>query len=337
MSASVGEGTRPSLGWPFVAIWGGALLFVLIGFWVTVVALNATVYSAAGFARGYVAAVDRGDTSSALTLAGVTPTDQLADSLLEVPSLGGIDDVTEAGDVDLGDDTHAITLSYSMQGTAATAASPAQSQFVVQRAGTRFGLFHAWRFVQAPTASLDVTPQHDARFTVDGREVTTDAPDVATRFTVLAPSRFELGHSSRYLEAPTVEADVVSVGATSGVSVEVQPREAFVEAVQDMVDRQLDEQCVTQQVLLPAGCPFGRQVDDRVTDDPTWTVPEHPVVTIVPGPSGQWQVPGVAGTAHLVVGAQSLFDGERYTIDEDVPFTVTYLMRISTADELTFE
>ena len=124
MSSSVGEGTRSPLGWPFVAIWGGALLFVLIGFWVTVVALNATVYSAAGFARGYVAAVDRGDTSSALTLAGVTPTDQLADALLEVPSLGGVDDVTEVGDVDLGDDTHAITLSYSMQGTTATAEAP---------------------------------------------------------------------------------------------------------------------------------------------------------------------------------------------------------------------
>ena len=104
MSSSVGEETRPPLGWPFVAIWGGALLFVLIGFWVTVVALNATVYSGAGFVRGYVAAVDRGDTSSALTLAGVTPTDQLADALLEVPSLGGVDDVTEVGDVDLGDD-----------------------------------------------------------------------------------------------------------------------------------------------------------------------------------------------------------------------------------------
>jgi len=337
MSSSVGEETRPGLGWPFVAIWGGALLLVLVGFWVTVAALNATVYSPGGFARGYVDAVDRGDTSSALTLAGVVPTDQLSDSLLEVPSLGGVDDVTEVADVDLGDDTHAVTLSYSMRGTAATAEAPAQSQFVVQRAGSRFGLFHAWRFAQAPTASLDVTPQHDARFTVDGSVVTTDAPDVATRFTVLAPSRFEVGHSSRYLEAPTTPAAVTSVGATSAVTVDVQPREAFVGAVQDMVDTQLDEQCVPQRVLLPAGCPFGRQVDDRVTDEPVWSVPAHPVVSIVPGPSGRWQVPGVAGTAHVVVGAQSLFDGKRYTIDEDVPFTVTYLMDISTSDELTFE
>ncbi|ROP73493.1 hypothetical protein EDF18_2857 [Frigoribacterium sp. PhB107] len=332
MSSSVGERRRPSSWWPFVAIWGGAALFVVIGFAVTVVALNATVYSAGGFARGYLDAIDRGDTASALTLAGIEPTGELEDALLTVPSLGGLADVQEESELDLGDGTRTVTLSYTLDGT------PGQSQFVVQQAGTRFGFFRAWSFAQTPTATLDVTPMNDPRFTVDGRRVTTESGDVATRFEVLAPSRFVLSHESAYLEAPTVPVTVISAGATSSASVATVARASFSQVLQEQLDTMLDTDCVTQPVLLPAGCPFGRQVDDRVTGEPAWSIVAYPQVAVQPGTvSGQWLVTEAAGTAHLVVDAQSLFDGRRYAIDEDVPFTVSYTMSIGTDDVLTFQ
>ncbi|ROS57988.1 hypothetical protein EDF38_2718 [Frigoribacterium sp. PhB160] len=330
MSSAVGErGAAPR--WPTVAVWGGAALLVVVGFVVTVAALNATVYSAGGFARGYVDAVDRGDTSSALTLAGVEKTDELEDALLDVPSLGGLEDVRELSQLELGDGTRTVTLGYTLDGV------PAQSQFVVQRAGTRFGVFRAWRFAQAPTAILAVTPEHDSRFTVDGRSVTTAGGDVATRFEVLAPSRFELSHSSTYLEAPAVEASVLSVGASSSATVATVARASFSAELQQQLDDQLDDSCVPQTVLLPAGCPFGRQVDDRVTGTPTWSMVDYPQLVVEPSSTpGQWLVRDVPGTAHLVVEAQSLFDGVPYTIDEDVPFTVSYDMTISPDDQITF-
>ncbi|MBD8661332.1 hypothetical protein IFT72_14170 [Frigoribacterium sp. CFBP 8754] len=332
MSSAVGE-RRPALRrWPFVAIWGGAALLVVIGFVVTVSALNATLYGAAGFARGYLDAVDRGDTSSALTLAGVEQTDELEDSLLDVPSLGGLEDVHEVSQLSLGDGTRTVTLGYTLDGV------EGQSQFVLTRAGTRFGVFQAWRFAQPPTAILSVTPEHDPRFTVDGRVVTTAGGDVATRFTVLAPSRFELSHESTWLEAPTVEASVLGVGSTSSATVATVARASFAEELQGQLDDQLDDTCVTQSVLLPAGCPFGRQVDDRVTSDPVWSMVEHPQLAVVPSATpSQWLVQETPGTAHLVVEAQSLFDGRRYTIDEDVPFTVSYQMTIGTDDQITFQ
>jgi hypothetical protein len=37
------------------------------------------------------------------------------------------------------------------------------------------------------------------------------------------------------------------------------------------------------------------------------------------------------------VQAQSLFDGSVYTIDEDVPFTVSYAMTIDSDDTLSFQ
>ena len=332
MSSAVGEGRPAPRRWPFVAIWGGAALLVVIGFWVTVAALNATVYSAAGFARGYVDAVDRGDTSSALTLAGVEKGDELEDSLLDVPSLGGLDDVHEISELPLGDGTRTVTLGYTLDGV------EGQSQFVLVRAEDRFGVFQAWRFAQPPTAILAVTPEHDPRFTVDGRVVTTTGGDVATRFTVLAPARFDLSHESTWLTAPTVEASVLGVGATSSATVSTVARASFAEELQGQLDDQLDETCVTQAVLLPAGCPFGRQVDDRLTGEPAWSMVDYPQLVVVPSATpGQWLVQETPGTAHLVVDAQSLFDGRRYTIDEDVPFTVSYQMTIGSDDRIAFQ
>ena len=305
---------------------------MVVAFVVTVAALNATVYSAGGFARGYMDAVDRGDVSSALTLAGVEPTDELDDSLLEVPSLGGLDDVREVSELPLGDGTRTVTLAYTLDGVAG------ESQFVVREAGKRFLFFDQWSFEQKPTATIDVTPRNDPRFEVDGREVTTTSGDVTTRFTVLAPSRFELSHDSTYLHADPVEVSASAVGSTTAVAVDVEPRASFAAVLQKQLDRQLDESCVTQKVLLPAGCPFGRQVDDRLLDEPSWSIVEHPTVAVVPSSTpGQWLVDEAPGTAHLVVQAQSLFDGLAYTIDEDVPFTVSYAMTIAPDDTLSFQ
>jgi len=332
MSLPVGEG-RPGPVLARVAIfWGAAALLVVVGFVVTVVTLNATVYSASGVARSYVAAVDRGDVGSALALAGVEPGDGDGDALLTVPSKGGVDDVHALDDVDLGEGVHAVTLAYTVDG------DEAQSQFVLQQAASRFGVFHAWRFADAPVALLDVTPQNDPRFRVDGRTVTAAQEDVATRYRVLAPSVLELDHESSWLEATSRRVVVPSVGGTVSASVDTRAKESFVRTVQDDLDRFLEEDCLPQQVLLPAGCPFGRQVDDRVLSDPVWTMTELPTVTIEPTPTpGQWQVPAVPGTAHVQLDARRLFDGSRYTVDEDVAFTVSYLITIGTDDAVSIE
>ncbi|WP_423920490.1 hypothetical protein ACPEEZ_14355 [Frigoribacterium sp. 2-23] len=329
MSSPVGERRRVSPWWPLIAIWGGAVLLVVVGFVVTVAALNATIYSASGFAKSYVSAVDRGDVTSALELAGVTPGDGLGDALLRVPSKGGFDDVHTVGDVAIGGGAHAVTLGYTLDGIAI------ESQFVVTGARSNFGVFSSWTFLQPPTATVSITPQHDPRFTADGTTVTTEQAGVATAFTVLAPSRFSITHDSTFLTAPAVQVVAGSVGATTEAQVETQAKASFVKTVQTQLDDQLTKDCITQKVLFPAGCPFGRQVDDRLLSDPTWTMPQLPVVQIVPSTTpGQWLVPGVEGTAHVTMNAQSLFDGRKYAIDEDVPFTVSYAITIGTDDTI---
>ena len=44
----------------------------------------------------------------------------------------------------------------------------------------------------------------------------------------------------------------------------------------------LDE-CATQQVLMPTGCPFGKPLANRVEGDPQWSIAVYPKVDIIPG------------------------------------------------------
>jgi hypothetical protein len=105
------------------------------------------------------------------------------------------------------------------------------------------------------------------------------------------------------------------------VTVDALPTDTFVQRVQTKVDEFLSEDCASQPVLQPAGCPFGVELDDRVLSDPVWRIDASPQVTLVPGES-TFEMPPTDGVAHITVELQSLFDGTVYTYEEDVIFTL---------------
>jgi len=113
----------------------------------------------------------------------------------------------------------------------------------------------------------------------------------------------------------------VPPSARTAVTVDSMPTATFVERVQSKVDDYL-EQCTTQPVLQPAGCPFGIEIDDRVVSEPVWTMVTNPVVTLVPGETA-FQMPPTEGVAHISVEVQSLFDGEFSTLEIDEPFLLS--------------
>lgn len=322
MATPVGKTTRAAL------IWGGLAALVIGGFFVAVAILNATVYSAPGFVRSYLDALDRGDTTSALRLAKVTPRSH--DVLLTVPERGRIDDVHVVAERTTASGVRLVTMSLAAGGTRLRA------PFAVETDGAFGGLFTRWAFQTPPTASLDVTPEHDARFTANGVEVRSGGADLATRYTVLAPAVFDLAHDTTYLRAASKTAVVGAPGTVSEATVNVMPKQGFVSEVTADVTKYLRATCLPQRVLLPAGCPFGRQVDDRLTSAPRWSMTTYPPVAMRPTSTpGVWLVSRATGRAHLVVDAQSLYDGHSYTIDEAVPFEVEYLVTIGSDNRLT--
>ena len=298
------------------------LLGVLAGtFAATVLILNATLYSAGGFVGSYLGALQRHDVDGALATPGVLGAANASDELLTPDAVEAPEDIRQLSDIDLGGGLHVVTYEYSFDGMVA------QSTFRVEYTGPRLGLFSTWEFAESPVSILQVLPLHDAAFEVNGITVVSDAgPSATGDYQVLTPGVFTLTHESAYLTAERVRVGVTQGSTVKPVTIDIQANSDFVEKIQDEVDRFLDD-CTESTVLFPTACPFGQELSNRVESVPVWSIAQSPVITIEPGDDrGTWIVPGVPGAAHLTVDVRSLFDGTLSTFDEDVPFTLNWVI-----------
>lgn len=310
--------------------WGVVLGAIILAFVGTVLTLNATLYSAGGFVGAYLDALHRRDATAALELVGpTTATGDASDQLLIPDAMGELTDIELLSDVEREGGVHRVTYGYVAEGV------PAESTFEVRSDGATFGLFPTWTFVTTPISVLQVTPEHDARFTANGVPLLAPAQDVATPYLVFAPGTYVLDHESTYLRANAVPVTVSEPGTAVPGSIDVKPNEAFVAQVQKEIDEDLGERCAAQEVLLPTGCPFGQVIDNRIISSPQWSISTYPQVTLQPGPEpASWLMPRTPAAAHLVVEVRSLFDGSVSLFDEDVPFTASYLVTFLPNDEL---
>jgi hypothetical protein len=254
--------------------------------------------------------------------------------LLSADYLGELENIELVSEEPTGVGTNiAVTFSYVVDG------AQGKSSFVVQPNGSIFGMFNAWRFTESPLSTVALTVLHDSRFDVNGvTHLTPAEPNAAAQYRVFTPGVYEFGHDTRFLTAAPVRKVITEVSGSTQVVVTVQANEAFVEKVQEELGAYFDEECVTQTVLLPTACPFGQPMGNRIVTTPAWSMAKYPDVTIVPGDEqGTWLVPNTSGAAHLVVDVQSLFDGSISTFDEDVAFTVSYLITLLPDGELYIE
>jgi hypothetical protein len=318
-----------------VITWSAVMALLLAGFGASVVALNADLYSAHGFVGRYLDALERRDSAAALALPGVSTGNDTAAELLESDAMGDLDDVRTVSDTEGDDGRHTVVVEYTLAAPDGSQPTTGTSEFVVAPDGIRFGLFPSWRFVTSPINSMSVTVLHDQDFEVNGHEVTSTAePDAPATFQVFAPGLYVLKHESTYLTSENVTAAVTEIGEITDVTVDVQANDAFVAEVQKHVTAYLEE-CTTQDVLFPTGCPFGMSPGNRPLPGAKWSMVSNPVVTIVPGvPPGTWAVPKTPAMAHLVVDVRSLFDGRVTTFDEDVPFDVQYALTFEPGNKL---
>lgn len=296
----------------------GLLVAAFIG---TVITLNLTLYSASGFVNSYLQALARRDVDGALAMPGVRLTGTGSTALVSPGALGDLGGIRFLRDTDDGAGRHTVVYGYSFSGLTGT------SSFAVEHTGSRLGLFSAWRFVTSPEGTLRLTPLHDDDFEANSVSlVSKGGANVAESYRVLTPASLELSHTSTYLAAPKTRVLVTVAGSTVDASVDIQANESFIREVQQELDKYLAG-CVTQQVLLPTECPMGTQITDRIQDAPVWAMVTFPKVTIAPGPeAGSWVIPDTKGTAHVTVKVKSIFDGSLSTFDQDVAFSVRYVI-----------
>jgi hypothetical protein len=309
-----------------VLAWLVLTALVPVVFAIVVLVLNAGYYSAGGFVSRYLEAIERHDLAAALAAPGVTLPAGASPAALTRSTMGSLSDFRLVGDRADGKGRHHVTVEYRLGGDSG------RTEFVVEGASPVALLFNGWRFADSPAAVLRVHVLHDTGLRIDGTPVPTGgSPRAALDFAVLAPVRLVLDQRSTYLRATPVNALVTAPGHTIEATVDVQANTHFRRAVQDEVKAFLDR-CAEQRVLQPTGCPFRRQVQDRVLDAPRWSISAYPQIGIQPGAavdgSFAWTVPSTPGTAHIRVRVVSLFDGSVYTLDEDVPFEVSFVVTL---------
>lgn len=303
---------------PALVRWLALCVLVVGGFLGVVSALNTGLYSAGGFVGRYLEALERSDIAAALTMPGVTVPAGASDVALTRQALRGpaahrILRVTE--DTDGG---RTVTAEYEL------GSRTFRTDFSVRPAAPLFLFFSAWRFAETPVAVLTVEVRNDTGFRLNG--VPADAGgDGVAELAVLTPTLAVLDQDEEYLQADEVPVPVVS-RAGARAAVEVRASDEFVASVQDEIDAFLDD-CAAQQVLQPAGCPFRRVVDDRILDRPQWSITAYPEIDISPADGG-WLVSPTPAIAHITVDVVSLFDGSVSTLDEDVPFEVSYRIEL---------
>ena len=319
---------------------GGALL-------AAVTALNRGVYSAGGFVGSYLDSLARHDTSGALALPGVVPSNDdlaaaslpqdLPETLLRASVLGALTELEQVSDIETGDGVHTVVYDFTLDGEASS------MQFSVQSTGAFAGIFNSWAFESSPLAVLQVTVLHERTFTVNGLDLdtraqaATDAPDTFSTqaaYLAFAPTRYSFAHSSTMLSSEPVSVPVAASGPTD-VTINAMPTETFTGQVQAELNSFLDK-CIVDQVLQPSNCPFGIEINDRVLSAPVWSIAQYPAVLLEAGESS-FEMASTTGLAHIMVEVQSLFDGEKSTRDEDVPFPIGLSVTIQSDGNLAIQ
>lgn len=318
---------RAIVAWCALAVLlGGAFLAALGG-------LNQSLYGASSFVERYLEAIADDDIGTAAATPGVAldsaeleelglPADISTAMLRSGVVDSGPEDVSIVSDVANPDGSHSVTASYRLD------TEIAESTFEVRPIEPLYGLLNRWEFADSPLAVVEVTAAHNPLFTVGSLTLDARAAKPAeelaaftqvTPYLAIAPAVYEFHYESTLLAASPV---VVPVDAGEQVVLEVdaQPTAAFVERVQTKVDEYLAA-CAAQHVLQPADCPFGIEIDDRVTSEPQWSIVTTPQVTLTAGESS-FDMPPTEGVAHISVEVQDLFDGYYSTLEEDRPFTL---------------
>lgn len=287
------------------------------------------------FAERYVQLIADGRAADALAVAGVAvDTAELEaaglptyahDALLRSAALEQpVTDIEAVSERAL-DGATEVTVRYRIDGTAG------QTVFRVASAGWT-GLVPAWQFASSPLAVLDVSVHGSMRFSVNGfeldkRQVSPDGveadPAEAVSLLVFAPMAYDIAVDTPTTTAEPVRTTVDQPLTAFPAEVQAQPTSEFLDVVHQQVETFLVDQCASQQVLQPAGCPFWVSLENRLAygSVPTWSIVQLPEIRLVPD-GAYWSIAEADGLAHIEMDVQSIATGAITHVSEDVPFTI---------------
>lgn len=308
--------------WPILRRFGLLAIGVVALWLLTVLALNVTIYSASGFVQSYLRALEASDYGLAASKAGLTRAPQILPVVADTPKNPRIvgtnslptGELVLQAEYELGDDTY-------------------QSVFVVKPGEPVLGFFDTWTFSTPPLATLQFAVIGDQRVSVSGVQVDTSTLGVPPSATVFLPGRYVSSLETEWISAEPVTTDVIEAESTLSVRLQVSPTSQLLDTTRDALEAYLNG-CTDQGVLMPASCPFGVSIDDRVLGSPTWTIIDYPSIELsLAADRATWTMVAEGGVAEVKAQVQSLFDGSITEFSDTETFEVIGIVRGTTTDQ----
>lgn len=300
---------------------GIATAVLVAAFIGAVVALNATVYSPAGYVQAYVDALVRKDPAAALELAGPLPSSSALDDLLTEDIMVDLE-ILGITELETTGPRHLVEVRYVAAGR------ESRAEFELEETGSVLGLFTQWGFARTPLVQLDLQVLHAREFTANGVRRIAPAADASRTYLAFTPGVITFDHDSALL---TANERTVVFGTPSrpvSVTVDALANETFTGLVRDQARAFLDE-CARQQVLYPVGCPFGQDIADRLAAAPHWSIVSYPGISLLPTATlGEWAVPSAEGVAQIDVKVRSIYDGSVTPFSASVAYRLGYIVTL---------
>ena len=128
---------------------------------------------------------------------------------------------------------------------------------------------------RVPLATVQITVQHEREFTANGVELI-GTQDVAEPYLVLTPTTIELSHDSEFYHADPEKVLVDRTGRHRRRR-RRPPGDRRLRRRGAAPGRGIPHRRARRRrVLLPAGCPFGETIVNRIVTEPVWSMTDVP-------------------------------------------------------------
>ncbi|NYE95717.1 hypothetical protein FHU41_001967 [Psychromicrobium silvestre] len=308
---------RIAAGWLF------GLLLAIAAAIITIQLVNANLYGPQQPVRDYFQALRDGDGERALGLLQAelpNAAPDLLDGDALKKSAEGISDVHIGNPATLSGGRVKITVSYQLGGQTQS------TDFTLQPAGTQWMFFNKWAFVPSSLPTIEVSVVNEDQAMVNG--VAVNMPAGKNTFSVLYPGSYQAEYQDKLFTAKAVSVTVASPSTQSmPMALATEPSTELLQQVDTSLKNYLD-QCATQKVLLPSGCPLSHHSLQQVDGSINWKIVEYPKAAIS-AYNGGWVISPLTVKARIQYKEQDLGTGAFSNIDEEQDYGFTAKLSVN--------
>ena len=312
--------SAPRTGAQLLLRWSLAAVLILALAVAGAIVANRTLYSASHEVKKLhqLLAAGKGGEALGLLHATVPKGDAVAlDGEVLANSQKAITDLVVDAPQAAGDDPErrTVTARYKANGV------DKETSYELRRTGKSWLFFDRWEFVPHELPRVRIRANTVNEVTVNGQKIPLHR-GVAT-LPVFYPSVIDSSFSTTNFAADARGVAVTGPAEKAvPISLKTKPTKKFISSVSDKVKKYLDE-CTTQQVLFPSGCPFSYDTQSRVDPDTIeWSIAKYPKID-VSYYNGYWVLSPLDFTAKLDLVEQDLRTGakEEKSISNEFSFT----------------